>query len=105
MALSPERKIFMRDYIELGSAPIEEDCVQVSRTEDYYDAMREECRRYRALLEIKCPIPEGINARYSIKQFPHDFGSYTEVCILFDDEDEAACDFAYNLENELPLRW
>ena len=63
----------MRDYIELGSAPAEEDCVQVSRTEDYYDAMRDECNRYRSLLEQKCPIPDGVNARYSIKKFQHDY--------------------------------
>lgn len=95
----------MREYIELGSAPAEEDCVQVSRTSEYLDAMRDECRRYRLLLEKKCPIPEEVNARYTIKQFLHDFGSYMEVCIVFDDTDEAACEFAYNLETELPLRW
>lgn len=95
----------MRDYIELGSAPIEEDCIQVSSSKPYFEEMRDECRRYKELLNKVCPIPKSTKAYYSIKFFSHDFGGYLEVCIFFDDEDEEACNFAYKLENELPLRW
>ncbi len=95
----------MRDYIELGSVPVDEDCVQVSTKEPYIDAMREECRRYKSYLEQVCPIPGDVSARYIIKTFPHDFGSYMEVCIVFDDEDEKASEFAYNLEDKLPCTW
>ena len=95
----------MCDYIGLGSAPYMEDCVQVSDKHSYYDEMIQECRRYKKQLEEMFPIPEGVNAKFTIKTFPHDFGTYAEVCIIFDDEDERACDFAFSVEANLPPHW
>lgn len=97
--------MIMKDYIELGSAPYDEDCVCVSSTKPYIEEMTKECRRYADLLREKCPIPDGINAHYAIKTFQHDFGSYKEVCICFDDEDEDACEFAFNIESIIPSNW
>ena len=90
------------EYIELGSAPAEENCVSVTRDGDYMPAMREECRRYKAMLESLFPIPEEVNAYFSIKSFPHDFGSYLEVILKFDEE---AGEFAYDVEENLPGKW
>ena len=95
----------MKEYLTLGSAPTDEDCVQVSDREPYIEAMTAECRRYKSLLQRLYPIPEGVNAEYIIKRFSHDFGGYKEVCITFDDEDETASEFAYNVENNLPEVW
>ena len=94
----------MRDYIELGSAPAEEECVQVSRDGDYLQPIVEECKRYRDLLR-KTFGDEPASARLSIKHFPHDFGTYCEVVCSFDDEDEEAQEYAFKLESEAPLRW
>lgn len=41
----------MKEYIELGSAPCDEACVQVDSRREYLPAMVEECRRYKKLLE------------------------------------------------------
>jgi hypothetical protein len=56
-------------------------------------------------LENLYPIPEEVNAHYTIKSFPHDFGTYKEVAIVFDSEDEAAAAFAYEVEDRLPANW
>ncbi len=93
------------DYLNLGSTPWEEDCVGVNSNTDYMPAMREECRRYKRQLERDFAIPEDVDAYYKIKTFPHDFGSYMEVCIVFNQEDEKTCEFAYDLEDHLPARW
>lgn len=91
----------MRDYVYLGSAPYDEDCVQANNME----AMTEECMRYKQLLEQLYPVPQGINARYTIRTFTHDFGSYKAVCIVYDDADLVAFEFAYLVEGNIPARW
>jgi hypothetical protein len=94
----------MYEYIELGSAPVEEDCAQVSSAEDYMEAMVEECRRYKALLEsIFFDMPETV--RLIVKRFPHDFGSYYEVVARYPIHDETAADYAWSMEDRLPLTW
>jgi len=91
----------MKDYIELGSAPWAEDCVQVG-SENYYQLMRKECQRYRQLLNKRSPEIAG---RFTIKTFPHDFGSYCEVCLPFDDDDQLATAQALFVEDHLPTHW
>lgn len=97
------------EYIELGSAPAEESCAQVG-SEDYERAARRECAVYKRMLERLFPIPEGFTCRYTVRRFPHDFGSYFEVCIGFSARDSngfssAPVDFAYRVERETPDRW
>ncbi|MDO8531206.1 MAG: hypothetical protein Q7T26_03415 [Dehalococcoidia bacterium] len=101
----------MRDHIDIGSSPCDaaarahgEECVQVSRTEDYLDRMRVECRRFLALIRVKLgPEPEG--AHLAIKSNPHDFGTYLEVVCHFDDENEEAREYAYKCESDGPKTW
>lgn len=93
-----------RDYLEIGSSPCEESCVQVESGKDYMPAMKEELKRYKALLQERFPDPpEG--AWFSIKYSPHDFGSYGEVVVVFDDNDREAADFAYFVESHSPSTW
>jgi hypothetical protein len=97
----------MRDYLNLESAPYNEECIQVTDKKPYIQEMIEECRKYKTLLTELFPIPSDIkeNTYFTIKTFPHDFGSYKEVCIIFDDENEKSCNFAYYVENNLPSNW
>jgi hypothetical protein len=95
----------MYDYVDLGSAPSEEECVQVSRDGFYLPAMRAECKRYRELLETKFPVPDGLEAWYSIKSFPHDFGTYLTVCCVYSTLDPAAEEWAWDLEDKTPTHW
>lgn len=90
----------MTDYIYVGSAPTDEDCVQVTRDADYLPAMRAECLRYIAALRAKYgPEPEGAELR--LKREGHDFGPYIEVVCVFDPTDDAAVEYAYDVEGGL----
>jgi hypothetical protein len=95
----------MRSYLELGSAPVEEKCVQVSKTEYYLDAMIDEAYKYKELLEQKFSNrPEG--TKFMVKSYSHDFGDYYEVVFVYDDENEEHEEYAYQVvEDQLPLTW
>lgn len=81
----------MRDCIEIGSAPCDEECVQVTRDGDYAPAMRAECKRFIDVIRKKLGDEVG-SARLAIKGNPHDFGTYYEVVCYFDSEDEEGMD-------------
>lgn len=93
-----------KEWMELGTTPANEDCVQVSK-EDYLPAMTKECERYKEMLINRYPVPAGVNAYFGIKTFPHDFGSYKEVCIIYDAGDERSANFALFVEGSLPQEW
>ena len=97
--------MLLKEYVELGCSPCEEDCVQVSKTEDYMPAMRAELKRWKELLEQTFPIPENIEASFRIKFSPHDFGSYGEVWLYYDPDDEQSVEFMLNVEKNAPKRW
>ena len=93
----------MQDFIMLGTAPVEEPCAQLGQP-DCYDTVKAECRRFiRLLRQIFGDEPTG--ARFAIKDFAHDFGTYYEVVCLFDTDNEDAVHYAYCCEDELPATW
>ena len=88
------------EILNLSSAPVCEDCAQVG-SENYSARAKKECRVYREqLIRTFGEPPAGCSL--VIKSFPHDFGSYYEVCAKFDPDDEVAADYAYNIENNMP---
>jgi hypothetical protein len=89
-------------YLNIGAAPCEEDCAQVGQA-DYAQRSRHECFVFKRQLERGYPPPD--KAWLEVKVFAHDFGSYREVCVCFDDRDETACEYAYRLERETPPQW
>ena len=93
----------MRDYMALGPTPAAESCAQVGR-DDYDGVSAMECKMFKEMLEAKF-VNRPANTAFVVKSFPHDFGSYREVCIVFDDADEAATDFAYFVESNTPEYW
>lgn len=102
------------DYLTLGSTPCAEPCAQVGK-ENYHDRSRIESRVYLHQLERVVAKTAGISmdsdefiTKYEtftlrVKSFPHDFGSYKEVCIEFNDE--ASAKLACELEDSLPENW
>lgn len=94
------------DYIELGSAPCDETCAALV-DDDYEERSKIECKVYKHQLQRTFPIPPHLDGLvyFSIKRFEHDFGFYREVVIKFDEESEAACDFAYKIDGNTPLSW
>ena len=89
----------MKDYLSLGPVPIEENCVQVG-TSAHDKFGSKEASVFKQQL-----IKEFPNGDFKAKTFYHDFGSYKEVCIYFDDENESEMDYAYMVEENLPLNW
>jgi len=93
----------MRDYIDLGSAPANEDCAQLGAP-DYYEKARAECTRFIQLLRRTFgDEPEG--ARLAIKSNAHEWGNYYSVVCYFDDEFAGAREYAFRLENDIPAYW
>ena len=97
------------EYIELGPVPSGEDCAQVG-SENYEVSARLECAVFRRMLLRLFPIPDGFDVRYVTRRFPHEFGSYFEVCVAYGvlgpcGRNEAVADFAYALEGNTPEQW
>jgi hypothetical protein len=93
-----------QDYIALGPVPCDEDCEQVGTKN--YDSQKafDECSRFKQLILKKFGNPpEGAKVR--IKHFPHDFGTYMEVCVVFDEDNQEAIDYAFKVEENLPMNW
>ena len=91
------------DYVSIGSSPAEESCAQVG-SDNYSELSRKECNAFvKQLIRQFGQPPEG--ARFTVKSFPHDFGSYKEVCVVYADHIEEAAEFAYKVENESPAQW
>lgn len=93
----------MRDYMTIGSSPVDEKCVNVG--EDNYESRSlEECNKYIALIRKKLG-PEPHAAQLRTKLFPHDFGSYREVVCYFDDNEPASAAYALACEGYGPKDW
>ncbi len=99
----------MKQTIEIGFAPIDEDCAQVG--DEAYEARASlECKTYTLQLLRHChaelgTIPSDVGVRLWTRSNPHDFGTYYEVVVTFDGADKKAVDMAFWLEANQPLKW
>jgi len=87
----------MYDYLNIGPSPADETCVQVGNP-DYHTLARPECERFKQ--QIIKHYPPVYGARVAIKAFEHDFGTYLEVCVVYDIENEEANEYAFMVEND-----
>lgn len=93
----------MRDEINIGPVPYDEDCAQLG-TDNYEMLARAECKRFIGLLRKKLGSePKG--ATLKVKGFPHDFGTYYEVVCVYEDTYPEAIDYAFRCEADAPTRW
>lgn len=93
----------MRNYLCIGSTPLDEPCAQVG-TPDYYPKTRAECRRFITLLR-RVFGPEPAGATLQMKAFDHDFGTYHEVVCWYDTDIQESMDYAFRCEDETPATW
>jgi D-alanine-D-alanine ligase-like ATP-grasp enzyme len=91
------------EYLEIGNVPSGENCVQVSDKHDYMPAMRAETQKYKEMLLKRFPNCDLIEL--SIKSCPHDFGSYLDIRVKFDDNNDKSISQAYFIEANLPEKW
>lgn len=73
----------MPNWINIGSSPYNEDCVQVGQ-HAYLNAMLVECNVYKVQLMRLFP-----GAKFKVKANGHDFGTYYEVYVDFDGSEDA----------------
>lgn len=93
----------VRDYISLSCVPYEEDCAQLG-SPDYTKRAIIELNVYRnqIIRQLGYP-PEG--AELKIKACPHDFGTYHELYVYYDTNDEKAVKYAFMLDEKVPAEW
>ena len=97
----------MRDYITLGSTPSNEDCAQVGKS-DYGIRSKIETTAYKN--QLYRMFPEVLNSKtlsFTIKSFQHDFGSYKEVVINYDDDNEQEYNdiVIIKVDRNIPKAW
>jgi len=93
----------MKDELTIGSSPLNETCAQI-RQNGYYEQAQKECRAFlNQLIRIHGNPPA--NARLAVKGFNHEFGTYYEVVVIYDDEVEEAEEYAFLLEGNIPEEW
>ena len=88
----------------IGASPCEESCAQVGHP-GYEARSRRECLVFRRMLERLFPLADDVPARFAVISSPHEFGTYREVCVRYEDSDARACDHAYAVEANTPAQW
>lgn len=94
------------DYLDIDTTPYSEDCAQVGRP-DYMPRARAEAKAFIAQIyrEIPTPDDDKSTAYLTVKSHPHDFGSYLQVRIRFDPENERDVEWAYAVEGHSIEHW
>lgn len=93
----------MRDYLSLGPTPSGEDCAQVG-SDNYTARARRECKVFKEQL-IRTFGEPPFGTGFRIKSNPHDFGSYLDVEVYYEDESDEATEYALDVESGLPCYW
>lgn len=91
------------DHFVLASAPLDEECVQVSRDMPYLDAMKLESIAFRDQMKRISPPPKGCTLELLLCH--HDFGDYYTVAAFWPRDDEAGAEWGFGCEEKMPLEW
>jgi hypothetical protein len=94
----------MKEYIDIGPTPCDENCTQVG-DQLYAAAARRECRAFLNQLVRQFGPAEKHHARLAIKSFPHDFGHYMEVVCYYDTDAADSADYAFLCESHAWTTW
>lgn len=93
----------MFDDLFLGPVPADEDCEQLGEGYNHARARKEGKAYISQLIRLHGEPPEG--AMLKIKSCPHDFGTYCEVVVRYDDSVQAAVEYAFRVEGNTPSHW
>jgi hypothetical protein len=94
----------MKHFIEIGSSPIDENCVQIELCRCYINALLIEVDIFKKQLERLFPITNPNNS-FAVKTFQYNFDFYSVVVCYYDDSDKESVDFAFNIEANTPEKW
>ncbi len=87
----------------VGSSPCEEPCAQVGQ-DGYAILALAECQAYIKQLR-RCFGSEPPGAALFIKGNAHDFGTYYEVAVRFDEKNRKAAEWADDVAEGSPAHW
>lgn len=85
----------MSDYINIGSTPVDEDCLPAGHPQSLAET-------HVYARQIRREFPAG---RFCVKAFPHDFGTYYEVVAKWDTEGSPEHATAFEAEAEASPVW
>ena len=94
----------MLNYEALGSAPVEEPCVQVNAP-DYFDKIHEEIKRFKEFCQEVFPEAEKYGCQFFKKRFPYEEDAYYELAIKYDDSCLEASEYAVFVVDNIPMMW
>ena len=93
----------MRDTYEMDMTPYDEPCAQVG-SPNYAKNVKLEYAAMKAQIMRVCGAPPpGVN--FKAVACPHDFGTYHQFGIVYDDDDEVGSEYMSKVENEWPANW
>ncbi len=90
--------------MEIGSTPYDENCAQVG-TANYHERANKELTAYSNQLNRIFSDAASKGIVFKEKWFDHDFGSYGEICMHWNTDNEVADVYAYEIERSLPSNW
>lgn len=91
------------EILNLTCTPHDEPCAQVG-SDGYRKNSFLECEALIDQLRRKYG-PEPAGARLKMISNPHDFGTYYEVGIQYNEDNEEAVEYALLLESGIPSNW
>lgn len=94
----------MRDTMEIGSGPADENVAQIGVEDDAPQRNRAECKALVGQMR-RILGDEPFGASLFVKSNPHDFGTYREVAVSYDDSQPEAVEYAFKAERSLPAKW
>jgi len=95
----------MRDTINIGSSPYDEPTIQVKSGVDYLPWSIKEINILRRQLIRQFPDLEHCDCYFRICQHPHDFGTYAQLEISYNPDDEKSSKMALKVDSEIPANW
>lgn len=96
----------MRELLELGCSPADESCVQLGTPEYDEREARMECNRFKAMLQKRFEdILNSTHVYLKVIGNSHDFGTYFEVAVAYDCDNEIEYCAAVFIENNYPATW
>lgn len=92
------------DYIYLGPAPANENCAQVGEP-DYRIKAKKEMNTFIDQIYRQFPEIEETSIVIRAKFFPHDYGSYGDVVVIYDADDQESTILALKIESDVDTYW
>lgn len=86
------------NYITCGPTPREETCTGVSGDRRKINLENRQWKR-----QLQEAFKHLTKVKFEVKSFPHDFGTYSEVCVTWEDDEGAQQ--ALQVDSEAPGEW